>query len=212
MLLDLLMAVMDSPATWSEAAGDATRGLAWRDAVTERMASTDTYTPYEGLVAESAAMLGLPEGTVPALLAAWRRMRPRPDATAILRLEVPYAFVTNSSTELARDAARRSGLEPAFVLSAEEAGRFKPHPEVYRMAVERLGFAPGRTLFVAGAPYDAEGARVAGLPTALVVRRPLRSPPHPDIRRLRTLEELVRPGMEPSLRGRQGDRLPGTRA
>ncbi len=193
-LLDLLMAVMDSPAAWSEATGDATRGLAWRDAVAESMVSKDTYVPYEALVAESAAALGLPQGAVPALRAAWRRMRPRPDATAIHRLEVPYAFVTNSSMDLAREAARRSGLEPAFVLSAEEAGRFKPRPEVYRMACERLGSAAGQTLFVAGAPYDAEGARAAGLPTALVVRRPLRSPLHPDIRRLNTLEELVQPG------------------
>ena len=35
-LLDLLMATMDSPSSWSAAAGDRAAGLAWRDAVTDR--------------------------------------------------------------------------------------------------------------------------------------------------------------------------------
>jgi 2-haloalkanoic acid dehalogenase type II len=193
-LFDLLMAVMDSPAAWSEAAGDAERGLRWRDAVTQRMVSSGSYVPYEDLVTEEAARLGLPQDTAAALRTAWRQMRPRPDAPAIASLQVPYAFVTNCSMDLAREAARQSGLNPTFTLSAEEAGRFKPRPEVYRMASERLAIPPARTLFVAGAPYDAEGARAAGLVAALIARRPIQSPVHPDIRRMDSLEDVLRRG------------------
>lgn len=188
------MAVMDSPAAWSEAAGDEELGFRWRDAVTERMVAAATYVPYEDLVKETATELRLPSHAAGALRAAWRQMRPRPDAAAIARLSVPYGFVTNCSTELSEEAARRSRLDPAFTLSAEEAGRFKPRPEVYLLASARLGAAPARTLFVAGAPYDAEGARAAGLPAALVLRRSIRWPLHPDIRRVRSLDELVGPG------------------
>jgi len=70
-------------------------------------------------------------------------------------------------------AAERSGLEPAFTLSAEEAGWYKPREEIYRLACERMGAPAGEIRFIAGAPYDALGAAAAGLRTALVARRPL---------------------------------------
>jgi len=170
-LFDLLMAVMDSPAAWMAAARDPDRGMAWRDAVTAWMAGSAWYTSYEDLVAEAAGALGLPTNATPDLLARWREMSPRPDAGAISQLPVPYAFVTNCSTTLADIAARRSGLQPRFVLSAEEAGWYKPDPRIYRAACRRLESVPGRTLFVAGAPYDAEGALAAGLRAILVARR-----------------------------------------
>lgn len=190
-LFDLLMAVMDSPAVWARAAGDAARGLAWRDAVTARMQRSGRYRPYEGLVASTANALELPPTSIDRLRSAWRRMDPRPDADVIGRLTLPYAFVTNCSLALADEAARRSGLEPSFVLSAEEAGLFKPSPGIYLMACSRLRSAPERTLFVAGAAYDAAGARAAGLPAVLVMRRPLRESLDPRIHRLRGLEEVA---------------------
>ncbi|HEX2884615.1 MAG TPA: HAD-IA family hydrolase [Candidatus Limnocylindria bacterium] len=191
-LFDLLMAVMDSPAVWALAAGDAERGMAWRDAVTARMVRSGRYRPYEELVASEARALHLPPSSVDRLWSAWRVMDPRPDADAIGRLALPYAFVTNCSTILAAEAARRSGLDPSFVLSAEEAGVFKPSPGIYLMACSGIRSAPERTLFVAGAAYDAAGARAAGLSAALVVRRPLRDALDGRIERLRGLDEVHR--------------------
>jgi hypothetical protein len=44
-LIDLLMAVMNSIVTWTAAAaGDHQMGLAWRDAVTTRMTARPSYT------------------------------------------------------------------------------------------------------------------------------------------------------------------------
>lgn len=169
-LFDLLMAVMNSVQTWSEAAQDR-RGLTWRDAVTARMIASDAYVPYETLVAEAASQLGLPRTASADLFTRWASMQPRPDAEALSRLKLPFAFVTNCSSELARTAAARSGLSPQFTLSAEEAGWFKPDPRIYQAACRRLGSAIERTLFVSGSAYDADGASLAGLPTVLVLRR-----------------------------------------
>ena len=172
-LLDLLMGVMDSVSVWTEAAaGDEDRGLAWRDAATRRMRTAGRYVPYEGLVTDAAAEVGLGDGDVHELLRLWPTMARWPDAAHFARLRVPYAFVTNCSTALAVEAAGRSGLRPAFVLAAEEAGWYKPRPEIYLLACERIGARPDEALFVAGSPYDAEGARAAGLRVALVPRRP----------------------------------------
>jgi len=175
-LVDLLMAVMDSISVWTAAAGDRARGLAWRDAVTASMRSHGRYVPYEELVARAGSEAGIPSAT-DALLAAWATMRPWPDAALLADLPVPYAFVTNCSRRLADEAAARSGLHPVFTLSAEEAGWYKPRREIYRLACTRIGVEPHHALFVAGSPYDADGARKAGLLAALVARRPDVEPP-----------------------------------
>lgn len=174
-LVDLLMATMDSISVWSAAAGDRARGLAWRDAVTARMIAAEAYVPYEQLVADAGDELHLEPDAGRRLLAAWDDIRPWPDAPALARSGVPYAFVTNCSAELAARAVTHSGLEPAFTLSAEEAGWFKPRAEIYRLACNRFGVEPGAARFVAGAPYDARGAAAAGLGAVLVRRRPPRA-------------------------------------
>jgi 2-haloacid dehalogenase len=190
-LIDLLMAVMDSLQTWTAAAGDARAGLAWRDAVTARMIEARAYVDYERLVGEEARAVGLPEDASGALFDAWERMRSWPDAGALARLELPYAFVTNCSDRLARIAAERSGLDPQFTLSAEEAGWFKPDTRTYREACRRLGSPPSEAAMVAGSPYDARGALEAGMQSWLVLRRePDRALPE-EIRTAQTLQEVV---------------------
>jgi HAD superfamily hydrolase (TIGR01493 family) len=187
-LFDLLMAVMDSPTVW-EAAARSGRGLPWRDAVTARMIASNSYVPFEDLVIDAAGDVGLPPAAADRLFAGWPTMQARPDATGVSRLEVSYAFVTNTSRNLAELAARRSRLSPAFTLSAEEAGCYKPDARIYRRACAMLGTPPASTLFVAGAPYDAAGARRAGL-NVLFVHRRLDQKPPPGIPTISSLEEL----------------------
>ena len=141
-LLDLLMAVMDSVAVWSAAAGDERRGLAWRDATTARMTAARRYVPYEELAAAAARDADVPSHAVVTLVDAWRSMEPRPDAGVLHGLPTRYAFVTNCSARLAAIAAGRSRLEPSFVLSAEDAGWYKPDRRTYLEACRRLGTSP----------------------------------------------------------------------
>ena len=180
-LLDLLMATMDSMSVWAVAAGDRNLGLRWRDAVTERMIARGEYAPYEELVLDAAAALHLPAAVGQDLRAAWKQIRAWPDATALEGTRPPYGFVTNCSTGLAAIAVERSGLRPAFTLSAEEAGWYKPRSEIYRLACDRFGAKPAETLFVAGAAYDARGASDAGLQAVLIARRPMPETPAADI-------------------------------
>lgn len=171
-LLDLLMATMDSMSVWAAATGDRERGLQWRDAVTARMIAVGRYLPYERLVADAATELGLDGDAPDGLWSAWEGMRAWPDAAVLHEAAVPYAFVTNCSAALANRVVETAGLAPAFLLSAEEAGWYKPRPQAYRAACARAGERPEAIRFVAGAPFDAEGATRAGLDTVLVIRRP----------------------------------------
>jgi len=190
-LFDLLMAVMNSLEAWEAAAGDPQRGLLWRDAVTARMAATDAYSPYEGLVVDAAAHVGLPRAAAAELFDRWSDMEPWPDASALSRLSLPYGFVTNCSTRLGQIAADRSRLQPRFTMSAQEAGCYKPGAAIYRAACLKLGSEPAGTVFVAGSPYDAEGAHAAGLHAWLVLRRPDHHPPEANISAVTSLEKIV---------------------
>jgi HAD superfamily hydrolase (TIGR01493 family) len=185
------MGVMNSLEVWSAAASDERRGLAWRDAVTAKTTAQPSYTAYEDLVAEAAHELGLPNTASFDLFDRWPDMSPRPDAAAIARLTLPYAFVTNCSAALAAVAAERSALAPAFTLSAEEAGWYKPDARIYREACRRLGSEPPRTVFVAGSRYDGEGARRAGLRSMLILRRTDQGFPGPEIQVATSLQDVV---------------------
>jgi putative hydrolase of the HAD superfamily len=49
------------------------------------------------------------------------------------------------------------------VVTSAEAGARKPQPEIFRLALERLGVAPERALHVGDSGDDEDGARAAGL-------------------------------------------------
>jgi FMN phosphatase YigB (HAD superfamily) len=80
-----------------------------------------------------------------------------------LRERVRIGVVTNCSEELGQRAAARVGVHFDTVVTAEAAGAYKPRPEPYRLALDRLGVEPSRALFVAGSPSDISGASAAGM-------------------------------------------------
>jgi FMN phosphatase YigB (HAD superfamily) len=51
------------------------------------------------------------------------------------------------------------------VVTAEEAGYYKPDPRPYRFALERLGVEADEAAFVAGSGYDLIGTHAVGLRT-----------------------------------------------
>ena len=87
---------------------------------------------------------------------------------ALHRAGVRLAILSNGSPDMlaaAVDAAGIGGLLEA-VLSVEAVGVYKPHPAVYRLAVDRLGVPPERLGFVSANGWDAFGAKAAGLRVA----------------------------------------------
>jgi phosphoglycolate phosphatase-like HAD superfamily hydrolase len=54
------------------------------------------------------------------------------------------------------------------VLGPEDVARPKPAPDMLRVALERLGVAPARALYVGDMGVDVETARAAGVPVWVV--------------------------------------------
>jgi len=69
-----------------------------------------------------------------------------------------------------------AGLRWHEVLSAEDVQSYKPHPDVYRLAITNAGCSPDRLLMVATHAWDLRGAQAAGMSTAYVAR-PVGEPP-----------------------------------
>ena len=64
-----------------------------------------------------------------------------------------------------RQAAERLRTQWDCVVTAEEAGCYKPDPRPYRQALAALGVTPGEAAFVAGSGYDLFGTSAVGLRT-----------------------------------------------
>ena len=73
-LFDLLTALLDSWTVWNRAAGSEAQGRAWRADYLRRTYGCGAYQPYEQLVQESAAAVGLPASAPQALEAHWAEL------------------------------------------------------------------------------------------------------------------------------------------
>jgi 2-haloacid dehalogenase len=107
------------------------------------------------------------------------------------------AILSNGSPSMLAAIVESSGTSDYFdaVLSVEEVGAFKPHPDVYRLAEQHLGFASDQLLFVSSNAWDAYAASAFGLRVVWCNRygqREERLPGAPD-RIVRSLAEL--PGL-----------------
>jgi 2-haloacid dehalogenase len=120
-------------------------------------------------------------GTMPAYLEV-------PGALESLRARGLRLGVLAQSAAGATDAVLRfAGLRDRFelVLSAQDAGAYKPDLRPYRMAIERCGADGGDIVFVSTHWWDVAGAQRSGLHTAWVARRErslLETVPAPDYR------------------------------
>jgi 2-haloacid dehalogenase len=104
------------------------------------------------------------------------------------------AILSNGAPAMLRAAVEGAGIGPLLdaVLSVEEVGVFKPHPKVYRLAVERLGLAAGAIAFQSSNAWDAHAASAFGMRVVWCNRyrqRRERLPGSPD-REIATLAEL----------------------
>ena len=160
---DLLTALLDTWSLWSDVAGDRALGMRWHGASQELLRGK-RYRPFGDIVRESATAVGIDANRASALLRRWGEFEPWPDVPPVLeRLETTRRFiVTNCSRKLGRLAAFRAGRFD-LVVTAEEAGAYKPDPLPYRMALDRLGLDPAEVLFVAGSAHDVGGAARVGM-------------------------------------------------
>lgn len=107
---------------------------------------------------------------------------------------LPTAILSNGSPAMLEAAVANAGIGGVvdFVLSVEEVGVYKPHPKVYRLAVDRLALAPGAILFLSSNAWDAYAASAFGLRVLWCnrYRQPRERLPGAPEREIRTLAEL----------------------
>lgn len=167
-LFDLLTALVDSWTLWNSVAGSEAKGRAWRAEYLRLTYGCGSYVAYEQLVRDAAVATGLPGSMADALEARWLELPPWSGAQATLdRLQgrTKLAVVTNCSIRLGTQAAERFATPWDCVVTAEEAGCYKPDPRPYRLALAKLGVAPQDAAFVAGSGYDLFGTTAVGLST-----------------------------------------------
>ncbi|MFM0101759.1 HAD-IA family hydrolase [Paraburkholderia nemoris] len=167
-LFDLLTALLDSWTSWNHAAGSEQLGRAWRAAYLRLTYGCGRYIAYEQLVREAAAEVGLPESAALALEADWLKLAPWSGALGALQALRPHcklAIVTNCSVRLGTQAAGIFPIRWDAIVTAEEAGMYKPDPLPYRLALGKLGVDAHEAAFVAGSSYDMFGTAALGLRT-----------------------------------------------
>lgn len=167
-LFDLLTALLDSWSLWNNVAGGEDKGRAWRAAYLKRTYACGAYRPYETLVREAAAEVGLPLAAADALEQRWEELAPWDGVAEVLeslRGTHRLGVVTNCSERLGHLAAGRLNVRMDVVVTSERAGYYKPDPRPYRFALQELGAQPANTLFVAGSGYDLFGTSTVGLDT-----------------------------------------------
>jgi 2-haloacid dehalogenase len=132
------------------------------------------------------------------LMSLYQHLSAYDDAAETLRVikdgDRATAILSNGAPKMLSAAVESAGLAAYLdaVLSIEEVGIYKPAPQVYRLAVERLGVAPERICFVSANAWDAAGAAYFGFRVAWLNRldqRPERLPGEPATV-LQSLSEL----------------------
>ncbi|HVB68337.1 MAG TPA: haloacid dehalogenase type II [Acetobacteraceae bacterium] len=139
-----------------------------------------------------------PAGVRDRLLGLYRTLDAFPEVPGVLRALRDAGFATailsNGSPAMLASAVEGNGLGALFdaVISVDEVGVFKPHPSVYRCALDRLGVPAAAVSFQSSNAWDAHAASAFGMRAVWCNRydqRRERLPGAPD-REIRTLAEL----------------------
>jgi 2-haloacid dehalogenase len=128
------------------------------------------YEPFSKLTRDaleySCAALGLKleRAHADALMEAYLRLALYPDVKEALgRLRgAKLAILSNGSPDMLEPLVAQSGLAFDAVLSVDELKVYKPAPQVYQLACDRLGVAASGIEFVSSNCWDAMGAKSFG--------------------------------------------------
>jgi 2-haloacid dehalogenase len=169
-------------AEWFGDAGVRREWFAQTLQVAMTLAATRAYRGFDEVGAAALAAVARRRGidldreTRARLRDAMLHLPPHRDVAPALRLlreaGVSTAALTNNPLPVVREQLRHADLASLFdaVMSVEEAGALKPAPEVYRLAVARLGLPPGSLWMVAAHGWDIAGAQRCGLRGVFIAR------------------------------------------
>ena len=169
------------------------------------------YQPYRDVLAQALAEVGRRHGVAPderqcaAFAASVPDWPAFPDSSqALARLQTRYRLmpITNCDDDLFAGSAARLGITFDDVVTAQEAGAYKPDERPFRIALERAGVPQDRVLHVAQSLWhDHVTAQRLGLTSVWINRRagrggggatpPAEASPDLELPDMRSLADLL---------------------
>jgi 2-haloacid dehalogenase len=166
----------------------------WQRSLMQRYAPFSTVTRDALAYSCEALKLELSVAQREGLMAEYLNLAPYPDVVQTLQaLRTRKAILSNGSPDMLLPLVMNSGLELDAVISVDELRIFKPAPQVYALAVEKLHLDHSRIGFVSSNCWDAMGAKSYGFSVYWINRTAApvdRLGFKPD-RILKTLDEIV---------------------
>ena len=110
------------------------------------------------------------------LLALFHKLEPFPEVHKILKElkngKLGVVILSNGTPRTLRASLQQAGVDFHFdeIYSIETVGKFKPHPDVYRIPCDGLGLEPKNIAFISANSWDIAGAASFGLKTIWVNR------------------------------------------
>jgi 2-haloacid dehalogenase len=135
----------------------------WQRSLMQRYAPFSTVTrdalAYSCEVLELELSVAQAEG----LMAEYLNLSLYPDVVRTLQaLNTRKAILSNGSPDMLLPLVQNSGLELDAVISVDELRIFKPAPQVYALAIEKLHLDHSKVGFVSSNCWDAMGAKSYG--------------------------------------------------
>jgi 2-haloacid dehalogenase len=166
----------------------------WQRSLMQRYAPFSTVTREALAYSCEALKLELSVAQVEGLMAEYLKLSLYPDVVRTLQaLNTRKAILSNGSPDMLLPLVKNSGLDLDAVLSVDELRIFKPAPQVYALAVEKLHLDHSKIGFVSSNCWDAMGAKSYGFSVYWINRSAApvdRLGFKPD-RILKTLDEIL---------------------
>lgn len=197
------------------------RGLDWPDqrvleayAEAEAEIEAGPYRPYTDVLASSLGGVGRRLGFTPTAaeverfagsVGDWPAFPDSPGALAALARRFQLAIISNVDDDLFALSAKRLGVDFDWIITAQQAGSYKPSLNNFHVALERIGQPKERIVHVAQSLFhDHVPAKQIGLATVWVNRRrgqegfgatpPASAQPDLEVPDLQTLADLATGG------------------
>jgi 2-haloacid dehalogenase len=150
-------------------------------AANESIAQQPPYSTYREVLIEVLERVGGEHGFQPApadleafasSVPAWPAFPDSADSLRILKQHFRLAVITNCDDDLFAESNRKLGVEFDVIVTAEQAGVYKPDLKPFRMTIERIGGDQANLLHVAQSMFhDHEPATKLGLTSVWINRR-----------------------------------------
>jgi 2-haloacid dehalogenase len=135
----------------------------WQRSLMQRYAPFSTVTRDALAYSCEALKLELSVAQTEGLMAEYLNLSLYPDVVRTLQaLNTRKAILSNGSPDMLLPLVQNSGLELDAVISVDELRIFKPAPQVYALAVEKLHLDHSKIGFVSSNCWDAMGAKSYG--------------------------------------------------